>query len=66
MDSAGETIDFMLPHRDLVAAKLFLRLALSGAGGVRPRVVNVDGHPAYARAITEPALSGSRASPHIP
>ena len=39
--------------RDLTAAKLFLRLALSGSGGVRPRVVNVDGHPAYARAIAE-------------
>ena len=53
MDSAGETIDFMLsPKRDRVAAKLFLRLALSGTK-VRPRVVNVDGHPAYARAIAE-------------
>src|ERR1017187_726804 len=31
VDSAGETIDFMLsPNRDLMAAKLFLRLALSG------------------------------------
>jgi hypothetical protein len=26
--------------------KLFLRLALSGAGRHRPRVINVDGHPA--------------------
>ena len=58
VDSAGETIDFMLsPKRDLVAAKLFLRLALSGTS-VRPRVVNVDGHPAYARAITELKRSG--------
>src|SRR4030095_1824977 len=32
-DSAGETIEFMLsPKRDLIAAKLFLRLALSGSG----------------------------------
>ena len=54
VDSFGDTIDFMLsPKRDLTAAKLFLRLALSGSGGVRPRVVNVDGHPAYARAIAE-------------
>ena len=31
VDSAGETIEFMLsPKRDLIAAKLFLRLALSG------------------------------------
>ena len=30
VDSAGETIEFMLsPNRDLIAAKLFLRLALS-------------------------------------
>ena len=49
VDSAGDTIDFMLsPKRDLSAAKLFLRLALSGTGGIRPRVINVDGHPAYA------------------
>jgi transposase-like protein len=33
VDSAGETIEFMLsPKRDLIAAKLFLRLALSGGG----------------------------------
>jgi len=50
VDSAGETIDFMLsPYRDLTAAKLFLRLALSGSDGIRPRVINVDGHPAYAQ-----------------
>ena len=46
VDSTGETIEFMLsPKRDLIAAKLFLRLALSG--GVPPRVIHVDGHPAY-------------------
>ena len=59
VDSAGDTIDFMLsPKRDLTAAKRFLRLALSGTGGVRPRVINVDGHPAYARAIAELKRSG--------
>ena len=53
VDSAGETIEFMLsPKRDLIAAKLFLRLALSG-GGQDPRVINVDGHPAYASAGVE-------------
>jgi transposase, IS6 family len=53
VDSAGETIEFMLsPKRDLTAAKLFLRLALSD-GGPSPRVINVDGHPAYARAVAE-------------
>ena len=52
VDSAGDTIDFMLsPKRDLTAAKLFLRLVLSGTGELRPRVINVDGHPAYPRAI---------------
>src|SRR5262249_5651803 len=46
VDSAGETIEFMLsPKRDLIAAKLFLRLALSATNGIRPRVINVDGHP---------------------
>ena len=59
MDSAGDTIDFLLsPQRDLTAAKLFLRLALSGTGSIRPRVINVDGHPAYARAIAELKQSG--------
>jgi transposase-like protein len=40
------------PKRDLIAAKLFLRLALSG-GSPSPRVINVDGNPAYASAIAE-------------
>src|SRR3954468_2644536 len=56
-DSAGATIEFMLsPHRDLIAAKMFLRLAL--CGGLSPRVINVDGHPAYPSAITELTQSG--------
>lgn len=51
VDSAGETIEFMLStKRDLIGAKLFLRLALSTTMGIRPGVINVDGHPAYARA----------------
>ena len=45
------------PKRDLIAAKLFLWLALSG-GGPRPRVINVDGHPAYASAIAELKQTG--------
>jgi transposase, IS6 family len=58
VDSAGETIEFMLsPNRDLIAAKLFLRLALS-AGVPSPRVINEDGHPAYASAITELKQTG--------
>jgi transposase, IS6 family len=36
VDSTGETIEFMLsPKRDLIAAKLFLRLALSSGDGGR-------------------------------
>ena len=51
VDSAGETIEFMLsPNRDLIAANLFLRLALCSAAP-HPRVINVDGHPAYASAV---------------
>jgi len=51
VDSAGETIEFaLLPKRDLIAAKLLLRLTLS-AGGPLPRVINVDGHPAYASTV---------------
>ena len=38
------------PKRDLIAATMFLRLALSGEGP-RPRVINVDGHPACASAV---------------
>jgi IS6 family transposase len=58
VDSAGETIEFMLsPKRDLIAAKLFLRFALSG-GRPSPRVINVDGHAAYASAIAELKQSG--------
>src|SRR5690242_20112669 len=58
VDSAGETIEFMLsPKRDLIATKLLLRLALSG-GAPPPRVINVDGHPAYASAIAELKQTG--------
>src|SRR5262249_24046497 len=42
---------------ELIAAKLFLRLALSG-GGSRPRVINVDGHPAYASAVADLKQTG--------
>ena len=72
VDSTGDTIDFLLsPNRDLVAAKHFLQLALHRTGR-RPRVINVDGHPAYATAISELKQSGElgrrcrcRASPYL-
>jgi IS6 family transposase len=58
IDSTGATIEFLLsPNRDLVAAKGFLRLALSAARA-RPRVINVDGHAAYASAIGELKRTG--------
>jgi hypothetical protein len=41
------------PYRDLTAAKHFLQLALRQTGQIRPRVINVDGRPAYARAISD-------------
>jgi transposase-like protein len=53
VDSAGETVEFTLsPKRDLIAAKMFLRLAFS-RGGPGPRVIHVDGHPACASAVAE-------------
>ena len=59
IDSAGDTIDFLLsPKRDLIAAKGFLQLALWQAGQFRPRVINVDGHPAYPSAIEQLKRSG--------
>jgi transposase-like protein len=41
------------PKRDRPAAKGFLQLALWQAGRFRPRVINVDGHPAYPSAIEQ-------------
>ena len=60
VDSAGNTIDFLLsPFRDAVAAKGFLQLAIAQAGHIHPRVINVDGHPAYSAAIAELKRSGA-------
>jgi IS6 family transposase len=55
VESAGETIDFILsPKRDAVAAKYVLQMPL----WFRPRVINVDGHASYPPAITELKKSG--------
>ena len=63
VDSEANTIDFMLsPYRDLTAAKHFLQLALRQTGQIRPRVINVDGHAAYARAISDLKDSGELSS----
>src|SRR3954468_19220382 len=57
VDSSGDTIDFLLsPNRDYLAAKTVLQLAHSGA--VQPRIINVDGHPAYPGVISELKQSG--------
>jgi transposase, IS6 family len=62
IDSGGNTIDFLLsPKRDLIAAKGFLQLALWQAGQSSPRVINVDGHPAYPSAIEQLRRSGELA-----
>src|SRR5215831_9787055 len=59
IDSAGNTIDFLLsPKRDRIGAKGFLQLALWQAGRFRPRVINVDGHPAYPPAIEQLKRAG--------
>jgi transposase-like protein len=59
IDSAGNTIDFVLsPRRDFIAARAFLQLAVAQAGRIQPGVINVDGHPAYPAAIEDLKRSG--------
>jgi transposase, IS6 family len=59
IDSAGNTIDFLLsPYRDAIAARSFLQLAIAQAGRIHPRIINVDGHPAYPAAVDELKRSG--------
>jgi transposase, IS6 family len=59
VDSAGDTIDFLLSStRDAHAAKRFFQKALRADGHPRPRVINVDGNPAYPKAITELKRTG--------
>jgi IS6 family transposase len=54
VDSAGDTIDFLLsPKRDAHAAKRFIQKALRSPGHARPRVINVDGNPSYPKVIAE-------------
>ena len=51
--------DFMLsPNRDAIAAKHFLRWTLTRVGEIRPRVINVDGHPAYRQVIADLKRAG--------
>ena len=54
MDSAGDTVDFLLsPKRDAHAAKRFIQKALRSSGPARPRVINGDGNPSYPKVIAE-------------
>ena len=46
------------PRRDLIAAKHFLQIALRRTGQIRPRVLNVDGHPSCPPVIAELKQSG--------
>jgi transposase-like protein len=47
------------PKRDAVAAKHFLQLALWHSRPIQPRVINLDGHPAYPLAIAELKANGA-------
>jgi transposase-like protein len=54
VDSTGATIDFLLsPKRDADAAKRFFQKALQSPNHPRPRVINVDGNPAYPSVLDE-------------
>ena len=54
MDSAGNTLDFLLTaKRDTAAAKRFFRKTLKAIHTARPRVINVDKNAAYPKAIDE-------------
>ena len=62
VDSAGQTIDFLLTaKRDTAAAKRFFRKALSSPGNPVPRVINVDKNPAFPAAVE--ALKGEGTLP---
>lgn len=59
VDSAGDTIDFLLsPKRDAPAAKRFFQKALRSQNHPRPRVINVDANPSYPKVINELRRTG--------
>ncbi len=54
VDSAGNTIDFLLTaKRDAAAAKRFFLKALNAFHTQEPRVINVDKNAAYPKAVNE-------------
>jgi len=59
VDSAGQTIDFMLTaERDSSAAKRFFRKALKAPPHRLPRVITIDKNPAYPPAVDELKAEG--------
>jgi transposase-like protein len=60
VDSSGDTVEFMLsPTRDAIAAKRFFRKGLRARHTVPPRVINVDGNPAYPKAVAKLKKKGT-------
>ena len=60
MDSAGQTIDFLLTaKRDAAAAKRFFRKTLLDPANPQPRVINVDQNRAYPAAVEELKVEGT-------
>jgi len=52
VDSQGNTIDFLLrSKRNMKSAKLFLKKMMRASHGSEPRVLSVDGNPAYPPAV---------------
>jgi transposase-like protein len=59
VDSAGNTLEFLLSHtRDTLAAKRFFRRALGAPHIMTPRVINVDQNPADPKAVAELKAEG--------
>lgn len=59
VDRAGKTIDFRLSaHRDVAAAKAFLRKAVKGQGRA-PKTITLDGYAASHRAVRALKAEGS-------
>ena len=59
VDSAGNTLEFLLSHtRDIIAAKRFFRRTLGAPHIMTPRVINVDQNPAYPKAVAELKAEG--------
>ena len=52
VDSSGNTIDFLLrSRRNMRSAKCFFKKMLRASSGCKPRVLSVDGNPAYPPAV---------------